>query len=175
MRRCGPGSPRRARCCTSPDEKARSVVEELREEAARDLAALERAVSLAEAERQALCDAGPSAGQLALFALSVDRAYSACEALLLRIARALDRVVPAGASWHAALLHQMTLPIQDVRPAVIEPETARLAGEWLRFRHFLRHAYRTDLEWGRLGPVVDTLGPGAERFRADVETLLRSL
>lgn len=159
----------------SPEQKAEAIAARLRAEAVRDLEALERAVAQAESERPLVPAGGPSPGQLALLALAIDRGYSACEAVLLRIARSIDGATPAGPAWHAALLHQMTLPLQDVRPAVIEAETARRLDEWLRFRHFLRHAYHADLDWFRVRPLAESLADTAARFRNDLTRFLDAL
>lgn len=44
----------------------------------------------------------------------------------------------------------MALQIEQVRPAVISPESRDLLQRLLGFRHFFRHAYAVDLDGNRL-------------------------
>jgi hypothetical protein len=152
----------------SPDEKRAALLRELRLEIAQDLQALAQAVDQARAAVERPGEPDRSTAEVALVAISLDRAYSSIEAALSRVARTLDRITPAGVSWHASLLHQMTLPIQDVRPAVLRPQTASALEELLGFRHFLRHAYRATLDWGRIRPLAEELPATAEAVRQDL-------
>jgi len=52
----------------------------------------------------------------------IERWYTAMEATLERVLRALDGAVPAGPSWHGELLRSAAVPVEGLRPAVISPE-----------------------------------------------------
>ena len=88
---------------------------------------------------------------LAVAALALHHYYCAAESIFQRVAVAFEGMPRERERWHRELLRQMTLVIDDVRPAVLAPETAELLVEVLQFRHFLRHAYTTDLDPLRLG------------------------
>jgi hypothetical protein len=89
----------------------------------------------------------PSQGpaQAALIALSLDHAYQAFEAILLRLERASGLPERTGASWHASLLADAAVAVPGLRPPVFPPEAQADWDGLLRFRHFLRHAYVVDL------------------------------
>jgi hypothetical protein len=73
------------------------------------------------------------------------------------IARSLDGEVPAGDRWHARLLEQMTHPIEDIRPAVIDPGLATRLDAFRRFRHLVRNVYATNLIPDRMADLVASI------------------
>jgi len=99
-----------------------------------------------------LSDAGRPT--LAEAAVALHHAYGAIESALSRIARAIDDGLPEGSEWHQALLHTMSLAIDQVRPAVLGVETRTLLQRLLGFRHFFRHARG----WSDLWPAVSRVG-----------------
>jgi len=76
-------------------------------------------------------------------------AVSPREALL----RGLDGELPQGGDWHHTLLVRATRPGPG-RPPAIRAETRTRLEDLLRFRHFLRHAYAVELDWGKMSPLV---------------------
>ncbi len=64
--------------------------------------------------------------------------------------------VPEGRPWHRELLTQMTIPLSDIRPAVLTRGTGRhkvaygALDELWRFRHPFRHAHSVKLDPVRL-------------------------
>lgn len=85
--------------------------------------------------------------------------YNGMERLFELIAAVIDCSRPEGKNWHQTLLEQMTIEIEEVRPAVIS-ETNRVAlDEYRRFRHIVRHLYAQQFEAERIQPLVET-APG---------------
>jgi hypothetical protein len=156
----------------SPDERAEIWMIDLARKLREDIAAA-RAQACSAAEELAR-DAGdePARSVMAYVSVCADRAYTALEAGFRRIAQVVDRSVPSGEGWHAALLNQMMLPIQDRRPKVLSATTvARL--EALRLhRHWLRHSYVAGFEWTKLAPVARGLNASVEAAAADIEQFL---
>jgi hypothetical protein len=94
-------------------------------------------------------------------ALALDRAYTALESVLDRIARTLEGGPPVGEDWHRALLANATLEIEDVRPRILGPHAFAAADDLRRLRHFVRHAYAAPLDLDRLRAVASRwLGAG---------------
>jgi hypothetical protein len=87
-------------------------------------------------------------------AMNLHGVYSGIERIFEGIARELDGGLPPGPIWHRALLEQMTLEIEGVRPAVIRRQTAAALDEYLRFRHLVRNLYTRNLEAERLSELV---------------------
>jgi len=76
--------------------------------------------------------------------------YNGIERIFERIVVNLGEELPRGAVWHADLLNQIATAQEGNRPPVIDgPLHARLT-EYMKFRHFFRHAYGYTLDWRRL-------------------------
>ena len=69
----------------------------------------------------------------------------------------------------------MGVEVEGVRPAVLRPPTRAGLARLLRFRHFFRHAYRIDLLWSDVAPILADVGDIATAHRTDVETFCRHL
>jgi hypothetical protein len=82
----------------------------------------------------------------AYLAVKLHAWYTAFESILERIARVVEGGLPGGPAYHQDLLRGMTLPLVDVRPAVITPARLPDLSELLAFRHFFRHAYAVSLD-----------------------------
>lgn len=159
----------------SPEDRTLRVLAELAGEIRRDLEAIAGAQQLVTEELGRVGPEGPSVPQLAFSAFHIERIYSTREAALARVARMLDRRIPAGVTWHIELLRQITMPVPEVRPAVLGTATAEGLEDLLRFRHFVRHAYRVDLDWQRLQPLVAGLAVTLDRVRNDLQRFASGL
>jgi hypothetical protein len=144
----------------SPDRAgAAAATARLREEIAGDRDAMARRVAdLGDADGRLARAPGDTAA-LALMAWAVHGWYTALESIMERVARELDATVPAGDKWHRALLAQATADVPGVRPALLPRELRADLEELLAARHFLRHAYGTELD-------PDRLAHNAARIRA---------
>lgn len=131
-----------------------------------------RALSARTAEARAYVDAGLEQGppeRVGALALALDRAYTALESALERVARALEGGPPEGPDWHAELLRDAGLDIERVRPAVLGPPALAAAHEARRFRHFLRHAYGAEIDPARLATVAGAWLAAWDELQADLD------
>jgi len=78
-------------------------------------------------------------------ALNLHSFYSGLERLFELIARYLDGNLPSGETWHRDLLQAMACDVADVRPALIDPDSATALDEFRRFRHLVRNVYTANL------------------------------
>lgn len=83
--------------------------------------------------------------------------YTGVERIFVRIADELNGGVPSGRNWHRQLLRDMTIPIENLRPAVISTKTADRLSDFLGFRHLFRNIYGSLLEPDRLAPLQESL------------------
>jgi hypothetical protein len=132
-----------------------------------DLAAADRRVAEVAEVLRASADADPDRGGVAIVAVALDHYYSSIEASLEMVGRVFDLAMPAGADWHRALLHGMRKG-SATRPPVLASETADGLEDLLAFRHFLRHAYAADLEWGRMHNLALALSTIQRRVLEDM-------
>ncbi len=82
--------------------------------------------------------------------------YSGLENIFLRVAKELDRDIPADADSHRALLNQIGQATLQ-RPALLSPAVTEQLDSYLTFRHFYRHSYTYLLNWVKLEPLVASL------------------
>ncbi|MFW6067878.1 MAG: hypothetical protein ACOC97_06045 [Myxococcota bacterium] len=143
-----------------------AVVRRLRAEIRADRSAMEDRT--AEVRQFAHGDGSVPPERPGALALALDRAYTALESILERVARTLEGGVPEGADWHRSLLQNASLEIERVRPAILGGEAVSMADEARRFRHFVRHGYAAPLDWERVRRV-------AQAWLADELALRRDL
>lgn len=90
-------------------------------------------------------------------ALNLHSLYSGLERVFELIALELDGGALGGEAWHAELLRQMSLDVPDVRPAVLDQDTADKLDEYRKFRHRVRNIYATNLDPDRMVHLVTGL------------------
>jgi len=98
--------------------------------------------------------------------------YSGVERIFRTIATQIDDDLPGGPSWHIQLLQRMATDLETIRPAVLDPETARQLDEYLRFRHLFRNMYGFDLEWERCAGLLQDLPETYKRLEKQIHAFL---
>ena len=155
----------------APERAASLAFAELSHQLRLDLRALED--EAAEIARGRSSTGGnPDAVWMAFLAVHLDRFYTAAEAAFERIARTLGEPMPTGQQWHRILLHQATIPIQDVRPAVLSGSAEAQLEPLFKFRHWLRHAYRAPFDWALMRAVVESVPDALLALRRDLTAFL---
>ncbi len=84
--------------------------------------------------------------------------YTGVEKIFRQIAVRIDQDLPVGDDWHIQLLQRMAVPIEGIRPQVIDEALESSLEEYLRFRHLFRNIYGFELKWDRCQPLVKNLG-----------------
>jgi len=116
------------------------------------------------------CAQPPTSTELRAMASMLHEFYNGIESIFGRIAVQLDEGLPRGEFWHMDLLYQMAEAQEGRRPAVIdEPLQARLT-EYLKFRHFFRHAYGYTLKWNEMRWKVESMAETLEMVRQQLAT-----
>lgn len=101
--------------------------------------------------------------------------YTGIESICERITVTLGEDLPRGEYWHHDLLNQVAEAHEGVRPAVIsEPLRARLR-EYLKFRHFFRHAYGYTLEWTKMRWKVESMSETLELLREQLRVFFQAV
>ena len=93
--------------------------------------------------------------------------YNGAERIFLRVAAELGGV-PRGEQWHRQLLEDMTLDLDDLRPAVISAELRTKLQPFLRFRHLFRNIYGLELDPARLAEIADAYEPAHHQFQKEL-------
>ncbi|HHY80245.1 MAG TPA: hypothetical protein GX516_07890 [Thermoanaerobacter sp.] len=80
--------------------------------------------------------------------------YTGVETMFERIAKVIDGGATVSGDYHRELLRSMSHEIPSIRPAIISVDLAEELDEYRRFRHMFRHAYGSELRWGKMEPLV---------------------
>lgn len=108
-------------------------------------------------------------------ALNLHSFYAGLERIFQLIAIELDGGTLGGETWHSELLQQMALEIPDVRPPVLQPETARQLDEYRKFRHLIRNIYATNIDPIRIERLVAELPDIWADLQRDLEAFVNFL
>lgn len=98
--------------------------------------------------------------------------YCGVERIFERIAEELNGGIPEGENWHTQLLKDMTLQIEEVRPAVISKEMLAELKGYLEFRHRFRNIYGFELEWDKMKGLKETMPGVADRFKKEIKEFI---
>ena len=52
---------------------------------------------------------------------------------------------------------------------MLRPDTVAALEPYLGFRHFFRHSYTFEIDWGKLRPLVEQAEETFQRFKQDLE------
>lgn len=92
----------------------------------------------------------PGEAYLIAVAYEIHNFYGLCEQAFERIRGLFAVPITRPERYHEELLHQMTLDIPHVRPAVITTALRDQLDELRRFHHLFRHAYMLSLDRQRV-------------------------
>lgn len=144
------------------------VYEELVERIHGEVPDLERAVQRALQAWVHVQRAPEEQAYLDSVALNLHGFYSGLERLFELIARHVDRSLPASEAWHRDLLQQMAYDLVDVRPAVIDQDSALALDEFRRFRHLVRNVYTMNLVPDKMAGLMSALPGLWSKLRAEL-------
>ena len=101
--------------------------------------------------------------------------YNACERVFEKIVRRINGGIREEKSWHKKVSYQMTIEIEDIRPAVISEKLAADLDEYLAFRHLFRNIYGFELLGERLDRLVDKFETVVKLFKNEIRSFLKKL
>ncbi len=102
-------------------------------------------------------------------ALNLHSFYSGLERIFELVATQLDEGRLGGADWHAELLRQMAINLDETRPAVLSKTAAIALDEYRKFRHRVRSVYATHLDPERMEDLVIDLPHVWRQVRQEIE------
>jgi hypothetical protein len=108
-------------------------------------------------------------------ALRLHNFYTGCERIFKLIVSEVNGGVPHELDWHKRMLTQVSLEIEDIRPAVISLKTRKDLEELLRFRHVVRNIYGFELKPERIETLIDLTISLFPRFTKEIENFMAFL
>ena len=108
-------------------------------------------------------------------ALRLHNFYTGCERIFKLIVSEVNGGVPHELDWHKRMLTQVSLEIEDIRPAVISLQTRKDLEELLRFRHIVRNIYGFELKPERIQTLITLTLSLFPRFTKEIENFMAFL
>lgn len=108
-------------------------------------------------------------------ALRLHNFYTGCERIFKLIVSEVNGGVPHELDWHKRMLTQVSLEIEDIRPAVISLKTRKDLEELLRFRHIVRNIYGFELKPERIETLIALTISLFPRFAKEIENFMAFL
>ena len=115
--------------------------------------------------------ATPDRIELSALAALLHAFYNGVENVFKRTAVELGEGLPRPEGWHKELLEAMTHPGPQ-RPKLISVELAAELLEFLKFRHFFRACYPSQLRWRNMAPLATTCREVFARFEQELDVFL---
>ena len=109
----------------------------------------------------------PDPVEIRAVATTLHSFYNGVERILTRILRSYDDGIPSGHNWHRELLEKAA-GATNTRDSVLNKEVHDRLLEYLAFRHFFRHSYPVNFEWGQMRPLVLPLEETLQAFRESI-------
>ena len=92
--------------------------------------------------------------EMSAAALLLHSFYNGIENILVLVFKHYDEELPNDNKWHMKLLDKAFVS-KDNRRQIFQIELQKTLEEYLRFRHYIRHAYGFQLDWTRMENLID--------------------
>ena len=99
--------------------------------------------------------------------------YNGIENVMLLIIKNKDSSTPDGIKWHKELLNRAFEKTGE-RTEIFREEFKVPLNEYLRFRHFVRHAYGFQLKWEDMKPLLFNMNVIWEKLKEDINIFLKN-
>ena len=80
--------------------------------------------------------------------------YNGIESIILIIFKTTKENIPNDFNWHKKLFEK-AFELNEGRTAIFKEGYKEQFTEYLSFRHYFRHSYGYEIEWGRLKPLIN--------------------
>lgn len=123
----------------------------------------------------ALCQEGePNLIDITAAASVLHSFYNGIENIFLSVSKNIDQAISSAPNWHSELLNEMAKKTEK-RNFVISEDLKKTLTDYLGFRHFYRHSYSFQLEWGELKELVCVIMDVWKQIRKELSDFLESL
>ena len=99
--------------------------------------------------------------------------YNGIENILLIIIKNTDSNLPNGLKWHKDLLYKAFEQTEN-RSKIFREELKMSLNEYLRFRHFVRHAYGFQFKWEDMKAILFDVKSVWEKVKEDIKLFLEN-
>jgi hypothetical protein len=109
--------------------------------------------------------------EMSAMALILHSFYNGIENILVLIYKNNGIGLPVGNKWHIELLDRAFTTTENEK-TIFRNELQEPLNEYLKFRHFIRHAYGFQLEWERMEDLAKELDSIWIKVKEDITTFI---
>ena len=95
------------------------------------------------------------------------------ENILVLIFTHYHEELPNDNKWHTKLLAKAFIPNEN-RKQIFQNESREMLEEYLKFRHFVRHAYGFQLEWARMENLINGITTFWQAIKKNVNEFIKN-
>ena len=99
--------------------------------------------------------------------------YNGIENIIVLIVKNKDLNLPNGIRWHKELLNKAFEKTEN-RTQIFRNELKIPLNEYMRFRHFVRHSYGSQLKWEDMKIILFELNMIWEKIKEDLKIFLEN-
>jgi len=99
--------------------------------------------------------------------------YNGVESIIILFFKNSSEKLPNDIHWHKTLF-EMAFGNNSENIKIINDDVKERLGEYLSYRHFIRHSYSSELKWNEMAHLVKGLDELWERIKINFETSLNN-
>ena len=111
--------------------------------------------------------------EMSATALLLHSFYNGIENILILIFKHYDEELSKDNKWHMKLLDK-TFISNENRKQIFQIELQKTLEEYLRFRHYIRHAYGFQLEWTRMENLTDNINNVWQNVKENLNSFIEN-
>jgi hypothetical protein len=99
--------------------------------------------------------------------------YNGIESIVVLFFKYLNEKLPNDFKWHKTLF-EMMFGTNSKNKNIIREDIKGSLENYLSFRHFIRHAYSSELDWKLMGPLIMDIEEIWEIIKIDFEVFIKN-
>ena len=99
--------------------------------------------------------------------------YNGVESIIVLFFKYKNEKLPNDLGWHKTLL-DMAFGTNPQNIKIINDEIKKKLGKYLLFRHFIRHAYTSELDWNVMKPLMNEIDDIWEMVKNDFREFIKN-
>jgi len=99
--------------------------------------------------------------------------YNGVESVIILFFKYINEKLPNDLKWHKTLF-EMSFGSNSKNIRIINNDIKNELEKYLLFRHFIRHAYSSELDWNEMGPLIKEIEKIWKIIKSDFEEFINS-
>ena len=99
--------------------------------------------------------------------------YNGVESIIVLLFKHKNEKLPNDMSWHKTLL-DMAFGKNSQNIKIFKNDIKEKLDDYLSFRHFIRHAYSSELDWNEMKPLINGIGDIWQILKNDFREFIKN-